>query len=92
MNNQKHKELYRELMNIKFRFIEPGQYHLQEIYEKVKHQYPEYCDDSIICSDTCTRGTQNPEWQHRVRSALGKLKSSSIGISKGSSHGYWVLS
>lgn len=91
MKNKKLKKLYRLLMDTKLDFMPPGRYHLNEIYEAVKNQYKELCDDRIICADVCSHGTQNPEWQHRVRNALQNLKAAGQSVSKAESRGYWIL-
>jgi hypothetical protein len=91
MRNKKLKALYRELMNTKLNFIKPGGYLLNEIYAAVKNQFPELCDDKLICAKVCSQGTQNPEWQHRVRNALQNLKAAGHSVSKGESRGYWII-
>jgi hypothetical protein len=40
---------------------------------------------------SCTEGTEGPEWQHRVRAALQALKSSSGPVLKNHRHGYWIF-
>ena len=91
MKNKKLKVLYRQLMDTRLNFMKPGRYHLDEIYEAVKNQYKELCNDKIICANVCTQGTQNPEWQHRVRNALQNLKAAGQSVSKGESRGYWII-
>ena len=83
------KELYKRLMETKFSFISSGHYHIQTIYNKVKLQFPDLCEDYYLCIDSCSDGDYQPEWKHRVRAALGNLKEKSL-VKKGS-HGYWVI-
>jgi len=44
----------------------------KEILKKIKHKYPEYCDDTIMCS--CGRKGSGKEWQHQVRFGIQDLK------------------
>lgn len=83
-------ELYRRLISSRFDFIARGEHHLREVYEAVKAQFRMVCDDSVLCSEVCTQGNQTPEWQHRVRTALQALKSTS-SVSKSPRHGYWLF-
>jgi hypothetical protein len=91
MKNKKLKQLYQEVMKARFHFMEPGRYHIDEIYEAVKNQFKDLCDDKIICAKICSQGTQTPEWQHRVRNALQNLKAAGQVVSKGESRGYWII-
>lgn len=83
-------ELYAELMASKFSFLPHGENHLRDIHRAVQARFPQLCDDSVLCRQTCTEGTSRPEWQHRVRAALQALKSSSGPVVK-SRRGYWTL-
>ena len=91
MPHNKLSELYSQLINTKFNFIRRGEHHLQDIYREVKLKFPVLCDDNILCSKICSQGTQNPEWQHRVRAALGRLKSKDGLVSKSGRRGYWFF-
>ena len=91
MKNEKHKRLYNQLITTKLNFIGPGTHHIKFIYSEVKKQFPDLCDDNVICAEICKQGTQGPEWQHRVRTVLQKLKASSNRLSKGDGYGYWVF-
>ena len=63
-------ELYGKLMASKFNFMPAGERHLHDVHRAVKDRFPELCDDTVLCIQTCTEGTEGPEWQHRVRAAL----------------------
>ena len=83
------KRLYQELLESRFRFMDRGEKHLNEIYENVKAIFPDLCDDSYLCRDNCSKGHDQPEWKHTVRKALGRLKT--LGdISKGKPY-YWIF-
>ena len=84
-------QLYAELMASKFNFIPPGEHHLHDVHRVVKGRFPQLCDDTVLCKQTCTEGTGGPEWQHRVRAALQALKSSSGPVVKSLRRGYWTF-
>lgn len=48
-----------------------------EVYPAVKDAYPQLCDEDIMCSDICSNGNASPEWKHRVRTVLHRLKDDS---------------
>ena len=83
--------LYRELVDGEFYFISNGIHHIGHIYNIVATTYPHLCDDDYNCRlHSCRNGTNNPEWMHRVRTALGALKDRRIRVSKdGCNQGYW---
>lgn len=84
------QRLYRELHDTDFSCILDGKYHLRDIYQMVKDSYPEACDDSILCKDTCQQGDNSPEWCHRVRTALGFRKGKGrIEKKEADGRGYW---
>jgi hypothetical protein len=79
------------LKETEFDFLQSGKHHIQDdIYPAVKREYPDLCDDSITCDQTCNSGNvDQPEWKHRVRTALGKLREDeSSRVSKGKRY-YW---
>lgn len=69
------KTLYRNLVEDKFSFIH-GVCVIEDIYNAVINRYPELCIDSYRCTQNCKNGNDQPEWKHRVRSALEKFKNS----------------
>ncbi len=81
--------LYQHLQETQFSFAPRGRHHLHDIYSYVKEQYPELCDDSYLCSESCKQGHNSPEWQHRVRAALDSLKRRSPIVQSDSEHGFW---
>lgn len=84
-------ELYGKLMASKFNFMPAGERHLHDVHRAVKDRFPELCDDTVLCIQTCTEGTEGPEWQHRVRAALQAQKSSSGPVMKSKRHGFWTF-
>jgi hypothetical protein len=78
-------------MASKFNFMPVGAHHLQEIHRAVQRRFPSLCDNTVLCKQTCTEGTEGPEWQHRVRASLQALKSSSGPVVKSERHGYWIF-
>jgi hypothetical protein len=66
--------LQRELTQTNMSCVPDGDHTIEVIYNLVKGKYPEHCDNSVLCSDTCSHGANGQEWKHRVRSALATLK------------------
>lgn len=89
MARQPESQLYQELISSEFAFIERGIRSIAEIYAAVKKQYPHLCDESYLCIVNCTNGNNQPEWNHRVRSALSQLKSDDGPIRFTGRRGYW---
>jgi hypothetical protein len=87
---QRGHSLYQKLMNSQFSFLPDGQHHIKNIYSETKSQLGNLCNDSLLCSQNCKNGNNQPEWMHIVRNALQKLKSQGI-IKRGNQHGYWVF-
>ena len=79
------------LKQTEFDFLPSGKHHIQDdIYPAVKREYPNLCDNTVTCDQTCNSGNvDQPEWKHRVRTALGKLREDeSSRVSKGKRY-YW---
>lgn len=88
---EKVRKLYSQLIGTRFNFMGKGEFHLQKIYSIVSKKYPDLCDDSLVCCECCRSSRdQTPEWQHRIRTALGVLKRRDM-VGKGYSRGYWVF-
>ncbi len=85
------KILYKELVNCKFQFILSGLYELDAIYQSVKTQFPNLCDDHYLCCDNCSNGHNTPEWEHAVRKALDRLKKTTNSIQSGTARGTWFI-
>jgi len=86
-------ELQGRLADSDFGFVSDGERSLSEtIYPKVNEKYPSLCDDSYLCSDTCSGGHSQPEWKHAVRRVLDMLKNSPESrVSKPSKRGVWCF-
>jgi hypothetical protein len=65
------KQFSRELSESGFSFVPSGIHHIQEIYELVKNEFRELCDDDFKCKDCCSSKGQDPEWHHIVRGLFG---------------------
>jgi len=85
---EEHK-LYRELIDSRFSFVTRGTRHIDEIYTSVSSKYPDLCDNDYYCSENCTAGNNQPEWNHTVRNALQRLKSPMGPVSFTGKKGYW---
>lgn len=83
------KELSRLLRESQMDFLGNDEIHIIRIYELVKNQYPDFCDDDYLCSDNCSNGGNQPEWQHVVRGVLNNFKRN--GIVQSGLRGYWVV-
>lgn len=73
------KILYQKLSEEKFGFMS-GVFVTEDIYNTVKIRYPDLCIDSYRCIQNCKSGNDQPEWKHKVRSALEKFKSNGVII------------
>jgi hypothetical protein len=82
--------LYDELVDTEFHVMPAGQFHIEDIYTKVKSNFSSLCDDSYLCIDNCGRGHNHPEWKHAVRRALDRLKRISPRVPKGERN-YWTF-
>lgn len=90
MQKLQHRELHKELMDGGItKAIPEGIYKISFIYELVKDAYPHLCDDEYLCSECCKCGTNQPEWKHRVRTALGSLKGKGDVDKDGLEKGWW---
>ena len=86
----KHRQLYIELIDSEMDFLPSGEIELKTIYNLVKKKYPGLCNDRVLCKDICTQGTNQPEWKHRVRTVLNRLKDQEL-IEKSTQRGYWII-
>lgn len=82
-------ELYRRLCESKFSFVERGEKTIADVYLAVKSKYAALCRDEIRCRDVCGTQKVQPEWQHRVRSALNAVKSDDGPVRKGDKKRLW---
>ena len=86
-------ELQGRLAESDFDFVSDGNRSLNnDIYPKVKEEYPSLCDDDFLCSDTCSGGHDQPEWKHAVRRVLDMLKNNPESrVNKHSDRGVWMF-
>ena len=83
-------QLYVELVDSRFNFIERGTIDINDIYDAVKRQYPNMCDDEYLCYHRQNVGLNQSEWKHVVRNALEQCKSDDLEI--GGIRGSWIFS
>ena len=84
------KALYKTLKENELDFIPRGIYHIQELYDFIKNEYPHLCDDNYLCIQHCRSGVKQPEWKHAVRSFL-KTRKDTNRILKMPERGFWEL-
>ena len=60
------KELYKTLKENELDFIPRGIYHIEEIYDFIKNEYHDLCDDNYLYIQHCRGGKNAPEWKHAV--------------------------
>jgi hypothetical protein len=85
-------QLYREVVDSGFRFLERGTREINEIYDAVKREYGNLCDDEYKCNHRQNDGLGQPEWKHVVRGALNRCKIIYDGIVFSGRRGYWIFS
>lgn len=83
-------QLYQALLSSEFQFIERGIKRTEEIYEYVYREYINLCDNDFHCNHYRARATQ-PEWNHVVRSALDRCKTTSARIDYSKKLKYWIF-
>jgi hypothetical protein len=83
------EQLYSSLIDAKFRFMARGEHHIDDIYARVKTEFPLLCDDQYFCSENCNAGNNQSEWKHTVRNALQRLKKLDQNIAFTGKRGYW---
>lgn len=84
-------QLYRELVDSRFNFIDRGTIKINDIYDAVKGQFPDLCDDDFPCVHHQNAVNSQSEWKHVVRRALQwcKLKTDSVDYT--GRRGYWLF-
>jgi uncharacterized Fe-S center protein len=85
------QELYQQLLKSEFRFMRSGSQHIENIYNEVKINFNNLCDDSYLCTENCSSGHNQPEWQHTIRKALDRLKKISSSVAKDKKHKHWII-
>lgn len=89
--NQLLEALYRTLRDCQFDFVPRGTHHLRTIYRFVRARYGTLCDDNYLCSASCKKGYNSPEWQHVVRSALKNARDRGVTLRRGTEYGFWIF-
>jgi hypothetical protein len=89
MARQIESNLYKNLIESEFSFVERGTRPICEIYESVKNRFPDLCDDTYLCCENCKSNARQPEWHHTVRGALQRLKSVNGTVVKAVNTGFW---
>jgi len=74
--------LFTRLTESEFKFIGKGEKTIEQIYEKVKKEYPVLCLDDFMCSENCKNGTNQPEWKHKVIDALKYTEINGFSVKK----------
>lgn len=83
------KQLSKLLRECNLNFIPLGTIHIENIYELVKQNYPELCDDDFFCFEAHRSGNRQTEWKHVVRSVMQSLKKKNNNILKVPGRGNW---
>jgi hypothetical protein len=83
-------ELIETLRENELDFIPRGIFHIQEIYDFIKNEFPHLCDDNYLCNQHCKSVDTQPEWKHTVRTLLETLKKTDK-ILKLPEIGFWEL-
>lgn len=82
-------QLSQELRDCKLEFLGWNPVKLDEIYDAVKNEYPDLCDDEYKCNHY-QRNSIQPEWKHTVRNVLNGLKKK--GLAQGTGNRYeWII-
>jgi 5-methylcytosine-specific restriction protein A len=70
---ESYKRLYKILRDTEFGCVPAGFHETEEVYELVREEYPDLCDDSIPCRDVCGTDSDQSEWKHRIRTVQQDL-------------------
>lgn len=70
---ESYKQLYEVLIETELGCVPAGFQETAKVYEYVKEEYPDLCDDGILCQDVCGTDSKQPEWKHRVRTVQQDL-------------------
>jgi hypothetical protein len=85
-------QLYRELVDSCFNFIERGTKEINAIYDSVQHRFPNLCDDDFPCLHQQHNGLHQAEWKHMIRNALQRCKRMGGDVNYSGRRGYWTFS
>jgi hypothetical protein len=84
--------LYRELVDSRFNFIDRGTIEINNIYNAVKRQFPDLCDDDYPCVHQTHDGLHQAEWKHVIRKAMYRCKCIYDTVEFSGRRGYWIFS
>ncbi|QUO46543.1 MULTISPECIES: HNH endonuclease [Halorubrum] len=70
---ESYKILYQQLRETELACVPPGFQDTSDVYDLVETEYPELCDDSILCREVCSSNSTQPEWKHRLRTVQQSL-------------------
>jgi len=84
-------QLYRELVDSRFNFLDRGTIEIKDIYDVVQRQYPNLCDDDFPCVHRQNAVTSQPEWKHTVRTALLRSKRIYDEVNYSGRRGFWIF-
>lgn len=70
---ESYETLYQRLTESELACVPPGFQDTSDVYDLVGSEYPELCDDSILCRDVCSTNSTQPEWKHSLRTAQQNL-------------------
>ena len=85
-------QLYRELVESCFSFVERGTKEVNLIYESVHQRFPELCDDEYLCPHRQNNGFHDYEWKHTVRNGLQRCKTICDSVSFSGRRVSWIFS
>ena len=89
MARQIESNLYKNLIESEFSFVERGIRPINEIYISVKSRFPDLCDDTYLCCENCKSHAKQPEWHHTVRGVLQRLQTVNGLLVKTANTGSW---
>lgn len=84
-------QLYRELVDSRFNFLDRGTIEINDIYNAVHRQYPHLCDDEFLCVHQQNAVNSQPEWKHIVRAALQRSKIIYDEVTFSGRRGFWIF-
>lgn len=85
------KALAQALRDTQFSFIENGEREINEVYVAVQREYGELCDDNYLCAENCKKGSNQPEWNHMVRTVMGFLRKKGVRVRRSDRRRFWIF-
>ena len=83
--------LYKVLVDSGFKCVKRGIRKTDEIYSAVHRKYDHLCDDEFQCSHYHAEGNRQPEWNHVVRQALNRCKTTCENIDYSKKLKFWIF-